>query len=69
MERANEDSQLEGLKVLPPQEVEQIGADMLNNETVPAKAGMKRRMGSLGTLCEPRACLSRLGGACEDPSL
>ena len=55
--RANEDSQLEGLEVLPPQDVEQIGADMFKNE-IAGKAGMNRRMGSQGTLCEPRDCLS-----------
>ena len=32
VERANEDSQLEGLKVLRPQDVEPIGADKLNSE-------------------------------------
>ena len=58
---------LEGLKVLPPQGVEQIGAD---NETMKtaSQTGIKRRMSSPRTLCEPHACLSRVGGACEDPS-
>ena len=53
MERANEDSQLEGLKVLPPQDVEQVGVDKLHNETA-SQAGIKKR---------------RLGGACEDLSV
>ena len=68
MERTNEDCQLEGLKVLPSQDVEQFGADKLNNETA-GKTGVKKRTGSPGTLREPRACLSRLGGACEEASL
>ena len=42
-------------------------ADKLNNEIVD-KTGVKKRMDSLGTLCESRAFLSRLGGTCEDPS-
>ena len=68
MERANEDSELEGLEVLPLQDVEQIGPDMVNNQTA-GKAGIKKRMVSRGTLCASRACLNRLGGACEDPSV
>ena len=54
MGRANEDSQQEGVKVVQPQDADQIGADMLDNETA-GKACMKRRMGSLETSCEPRA--------------
>ena len=68
VERTNEDCQLEGLKVLPSQDVEQFGADKLNNETA-GKTGVKKRTGSPGTMREPRACLSRLGVACEEGSL
>ena len=60
-------NQPEGLKVFPLQDVEQIGADKLNHETA-GKTGTKIRLGSLGTVCEPRACQSRLG-ACEEPSM
>ena len=59
VERANEDPQLEGLEVLPLQDVEQIGRDMVNNHTA-GKAGIKKRMVSRGTLCASRACLRRL---------
>ena len=62
MERANEDFQMEGLKVFPLQDVEQTGSVITNNE-IAGMAGMSRRTGSRGTLCAPRACLSRLGGA------
>ena len=76
MERANEDSHLEGLKVVPPQDVEQIRADKLNNETA-GKAGIKKRMGSLETCAnlvlaqvgwEDRAKILRCEGS-EEASL
>ena len=56
--KTSENSQPEGLKVFPLQDVEQIGADKLNHETA-GKTGTKIRLGSLGTVCEPRACQSR----------
>ena len=44
MERTKEDFQLEGLKVLPLQDVEQIGADTLNDEKPPARLGSRGRV-------------------------
>ena len=58
VERANEDSHLEGLKGHPAQDVEQIRADMLGNETA-GKAGMKRRTGTVRTLSLPQVGLEQ----------
>ena len=68
VERTFDDSRLEDLMVLLLQCVEQSGADKLNNEPV-GKTGVKKRVGFPRTLCEPCACLSRLAGAREDPSV
>ena len=50
---------MEGLKVLPLQDVEQTGADTWN-DVIAGKAGMNRGLGSRRTLCEPCDCLCKL---------
>ena len=66
VKRTNENSQLEGLRICPPQDVEQIGAEKLNNESRQQDWGQEKD-GFSGNLVRTW-CLLGLEKACEDSS-